>query len=320
ANDQQALGVDRNGATGQPLFSVGAPEVLPRTGNPGTATLSASVVNSSALEASDYRIDYDGTNFSVTRLADGQSSTFASLPATIDGLTLSSPSGTFAAGDKFLLRPTAPATRAMSVTLVTPASIAAARPVVAEGTSTNTGGASASVAAVASNANLTQTVTLTFTSAGTFDVNGTGTGNPTGVAFTPGSTISYNGWSLTLNGAPRAGDVFTVRLNPAPSSDNRNALSMADQRDARLIGGDRTSDAYATLLGEVGARVQSADSAREIAQRIADDAKLAQSNASGVNLDEEAARMLQYQQAYQAAAKVISAAQTLFDSLLSAVS
>ena len=94
-------------------------------------------------------------------------------------------------------------------------------------------------------------------------------------------------------------------------------------RDAAIVGkggivaaGQNVTDAYASTLASVGVKVQSAMSAATQSSAIATDASTAASNQSGVNLDEEAARLIQYQQSYQAAAKMLQIAQTVFDSLL----
>ncbi|MGE0311049.1 MAG: flagellar hook-associated protein FlgK [Lautropia sp.] len=104
-----------------------------------------------------------------------------------------------------------------------------------------------------------------------------------------------------------------------PASDNRNALEMVKLGDAKLVDGMTFTDAFAAILGDVGARTANAQTASATSARLLADAKAAFTASAGVNLDEEAARLLQYQQAYQANAKVIATAQTLFDSLLAAV-
>jgi flagellar hook-associated protein 1 FlgK len=81
-------------------------------------------------------------------------------------------------------------------------------------------------------------------------------------------------------------------------------------------GGQTVTDAYASALANIGVRVQSAKASADQSASIASDAKTAQASQAGVNLDEEAARLLQYQQSYQAAAKILQVAQTIFDSLL----
>ena len=80
--------------------------------------------------------------------------------------------------------------------------------------------------------------------------------------------------------------------------------------------GVSATDAYAGALATIGVRVQSASLAADQSAAIASDAKTAAEATSGVNLDEEAARLIQYQQSYQAAAKMLQIAQSVFDSLL----
>jgi|JRYH01.1.fsa_nt_gb flagellar hook-associated protein 1 FlgK len=161
-------------------------------------------------------------------------------------------------------------------------------------------------------------VTFTFNADGSFDVSGAGTGDPAGVAWTPGSPIVFNGWSIELRGTPQAGDRIEVVPTPDPSSDNRNARAMVLLADQPLVDGRTLTDAFASMLGEVGRRTRTAETSEAVSGRLLADAEAAQANLAGVNLDEEAARLLQYQQMYQAAARVIQAAQSMFDTLLSA--
>ena len=164
--------------------------------------------------------------------------------------------------------------------------------------------------------NLTQTVTLTFTGSGSFDVSGAGTGNPSGVAYVPGQAISYNGWALTLKGSPQVGDTYTVQANAYPAIDAGNGHAMLAIRDLALFDGAATTDGYASLMSEFGVRVQSTGFASAVSGSIAAHAVADNAALVGVNLDEEAAKLLQYQQAYQASAKILQVAQTVFDSLI----
>jgi flagellar hook-associated protein FlgK len=113
-------------------------------------------------------------------------------------------------------------------------------------------------------------------------------------------------------------DTMRVGATPNPSADNRNARAMQALGDATIVDGERVIDRYAELIGDVGARAQSAQASASMSSRLYDDAERARQEMSGVNLDEEAARLLQYQQAYQAAAKVIATANEMFRSLLQA--
>lgn len=316
-NNRQALGIDATGTAGQALFGIGSPTVSPVAANTGNAQITAAITTGSALKASDYSISFDGTQYSLTRLSDSNVQTFASLPQVVDGLTVSLGSGTPAAGDKFLLRAASSYVSGVKSMLTNPSRLATALPVTTVPGSANTGDLSASGLDISAiGANTSQPVSISFTGTGTFNVTGTGTGNPTGLTYSPGMTLSYNGWSLKLSGAPKAGDTMQVVATVNPAGDNRNARAMQSLGDASNVDGAKVIDRYADLVGEVGTRAQSAKATGDMSQRLFDDAESARTSVSGVNLDEEAARMLEYQQAYQAAAKVIATANQMFQSLL----
>jgi flagellar hook-associated protein 1 FlgK len=316
-NNRQALGIDATGTAGQALFGIGSPTVSPVAANTGNAQITAAITTGSALKASDYSISFDGTQYSLTRLSDSNVQTFASLPQVVDGLTVSLGSGTPAAGDKFLLRAASSYVSGVKSMLTNPSRLATALPVTTVPGSANTGDLSASGLDISAiGANTSQPVSISFTGTGTFNVTGTGTGNPTGLTYTPGMTLSYNGWSLKLSGAPKAGDTMQVVATVNPAGDNRNARAMQSLGDASNVDGAKVIDRYADLVGEVGTRAQSAKATGDMSQRLFEDAESARTSVSGVNLDEEAARMLEYQQAYQAAAKVIATANQMFQSLL----
>lgn len=318
-NQQQALGVDSGGAAGEPMFALGAPGVVAASTNAGSAMLSASVVDGTQVAASDYSIRYDGTQYVVTRSADGVQRNYASLPQSVDGLSITLSGGTPAAGDTFTLHSATSLAAGFARTLSSGARLATGYAVSVERAAGNAGDVSASAfSVVAADADLAQPVTLTFTSAGTFDVSGIGTGSPSGVAYTPGGPIAFNGWSLTLRGTPQPGDQIRIVPTVDPAADNRNARAMVALGDQPLAGGATFNDAFAAMLADAGTRTQSAKAAQAVSTRLQLDAQAAQAQQSGVNLDEEAARLMQYQQMYQAAAKVIQAAQSMFDSLLAA--
>ena len=316
-NNRQALGIDASGTAGQALFGIGSPTVSPVAANTGNAQITAAITTGSALKASDYSISFDGTQYSLTRLSDSNVQTFASLPQVVDGLTVSLGSGTPAAGDKFLLRAASSYVSGVTSMLTNPSRLATALPVTTVPGSANTGDLSASGLDISAiGANTSQPVSISFTGTGTFNVTGPGTGNPTGLTYSPGMTLSYNGWSLKLSGAPKAGDTMQIVATVNPAGDNRNARAMQSLGDASNVDGAKVIDRYADLVGEVGTRAQSAKATGDMSQRLFDDAESARTSVSGVNLDEEAARMLEYQQAYQAAAKVIATTNQMFQSLL----
>jgi flagellar hook-associated protein 1 FlgK len=141
--------------------------------------------------------------------------------------------------------------------------------------------------------------------------------------WTPGSTLppagtDINGFSLRLTGVPRNGDVLSVAPTPpgAVAASNGNANALQALRDAAITGGRTPIDAWSDTLADIGVRVQSGQTASTISQAVSQQAEAQRADKSEVNLDEEAARLIQYQQSYQAAAKVLQVAQTVFQQLI----
>jgi len=178
----------------------------------------------------------------------------------------------------------------------------------------------ATVNAAGSDPNLTDTVTITFDNPPTtFTVAGATTGTPVAsVPHTSGQPISYNGWTVSISGTPVAGDVFTVRPNTGGVSDNRNALLLADLQAATTLGGGTASynDAYAQAVADVSIKTRQAEANRDVQDVLLSQATEAREAMSGVNLDEEAANLLRFQQAYQAVAQVISTSDRLFQEII----
>ncbi|MEO8079672.1 MAG: flagellar hook-associated protein FlgK [Caldimonas sp.] len=353
-NSQQALGLDlgQPASAGGPLLAIGAPSVAPSSNNAkvagvpvasyidGTGTrvssVSIAVVDAKELQPSDYELVADPAlpagSYQLTRLSDGQSQTVTN-GSVVDGFRIDIAAPATAARDRFLLQPVSQSTRTIVRALDDPRGIAAASPVIGTVAAANTGTAAvASVAAVNPGINANLTATLTFTDdLGGFSytlIDSTGALPPAAGTGTwvPGQPIALNGFELRLSGAPKTGDVVAVAKNAFPAGDNGNANAMVGLGNAGLVGqrtagavtsaGQTVTDAYASALATIGVRVQSAKLAATQSQAIATDAKTAAAETSGVNLDEEAARLIQFQQSYQAAAKMLQVAQTVFDSLL----
>jgi flagellar hook-associated protein 1 len=135
-----------------------------------------------------------------------------------------------------------------------------------------------------------------------------------------------NGWDLSLNGVPKTGDTVVVQKTAFPANNNGNARALSDLHDARIVGqrttatsvvpGETITDAYASAMSDIGVRVQGARTSAEMSASVASDAETLRSGKAGVNLDEEAARLIQFQQSYQAASKMLQVAQAVFDTLL----
>jgi flagellar hook-associated protein 1 len=322
-NGQHRLGLDAHGDWGQDFFKVGAPLVYASTLNAGDAVVGASFSGDyAALTASDYRLQYDGASYVVTRLADGAEWSFAGFPQTIDGVRLNLASGTMQAGDSFSVRPVALGARSIEAGLSDTARIAAAAPIVTSAALANSGAGRVSPGAVEGppppHPDVLVPVTITFTSGSTFDVTRTDNGTPlaTGVAYVAGSPISYNGWTVQITGEPAAGDRFAVARSDG-LGDNRNALRLAALQSESTVGGSASfQSSYAQLVSRVGGKTSQLSVTARAHANLENEAVRAQQAVSGVNLDEEAARLLRYQQAYHASGKVIQVAASLFDTLL----
>ena len=332
-NAQHQLGMDLNGDLGGDFFTAGgsAVTVTANAGNNATvgAVVSASISDYTALEPSDYRLTYDGTDYILTRLSDSSVNNLGpALPATVDGMTISltsviAPAVKPASGDQFLLSPTRSGATNFAVVLSDLRTIAAAAPIRTAAATTNTGTGTVSAGTVnappPTNANLQNTVTITFDNPPTtFSVNDAVNGAlGAGVLYTSGTDITYNGWTMQISGQPAAGDVFTVSANGNGWGDNRNARLMAALQTQPVINGNATySTAYAQLVSQVGNKTHELQVSSESQANLATAAGNAQSTLSGVNLDEEASNLMRFQQAYQAAAKIVSIAGVLFDTIL----
>lgn len=336
-NAQHSLGLDLDGKPGGNLFTPATftgKNILPSNLNsvPASASLALSISDSSQFSASDYEVSFASPSTtpasgSITRLSDKFVTNFTlpALPAAqdvnVDGLKISI-TGTPDAGNRFLLKPFSTAASNISSVFSTPRSLAVASPVVGNAGAANQGSMQlVSLAARPDTASVRASVTLTFDGAGQYTRSDTGT---TPYAYVPGQAIEYDtappyttGWSLSLSGTPKAGDTFTVQPQPAANRNLNagNANAMLGLRDAKLIDGGVLTDGYAGLISQIGIRTQSANYAAEVSSAIATNLEKDRTGVSGVNLDEEAAKLLQFQQAYQASAKMIQISQSIFDTL-----
>lgn len=344
-NEQQSLGLDLGtpSRAGSPIFAVGSPRVLPASSNSGNASLGLTVADGALVQASDYELRFDGSRYALTRLSDGEAMpgspyTPSQLAAgvTFDGVTLQLGASGALAGDRFLLQPVSDAALNMKTVLSDPSAIAAASPVTATAAVGNTGTASVASARVVDSgafvpgltANITFDDTLAAPDNYRFelrDAANTVVGSSTG-EWTAGQPIRLNGFELMLDGVPSHDDTVSVVPTTAVAGNNGNALAFVDlagvgfvgaqMQGGTLVPGRSVTDAYASAVAEIGVRVQSADTAAGISAAAASNAETARANKSGVNLDEEAAKLIQYQQSYQAAAKMLQVAQSVFDTLL----
>ncbi|MFY8130278.1 MAG: flagellar hook-associated protein FlgK [Burkholderiaceae bacterium] len=316
-NDQQTLGQDLNGQAGAAMFRISTPKSFSVNG--GAGSLDVTITSSSALKASDYRVDYDGINFTVTRLSDGNQTSYTSLPQTLDGIRIAAGATAPVAGQIFVVQPVRDGAAVISSLIDNPSLVAAALPVNATLGSSNTGTVSISGLSVngpTRSPTLTQPVQISFTSSTNF--NYTVNGGPTQTGSINGNgEIVVNGWTLKLSGTPAVGDSISVVANTQGSGDNRNLIIMGRLAQSSFIDGNSITDANGRLISTFGNRASEMAITARANDRLLDQVKQEESAVSGVNLDEEAANLLRYQQAYQAAAKALAAASAVFETILS---
>lgn len=351
-NLQNQRGLTLNGQQGGALFSL--PTTSTGYGNitgysnigPGAAT--TQVIDASQLKPSEYRLIFEGSPVApvLTRMSDGKVFNGSSTPPLTmaalnagfdaDGLRFTVPNATTAAavaGNSMLFKPFSTAASEIEALVHNPDELAAASALTANINKNNTGklqltqlGANDFTGIPAAQ----DPVRLTFDGAGqvTYQIYDhlSSTWGPASAPmdYTPGQPITINGWSITLTGTPAAGDTVDVanaldfgeafRLNAG------NAGAFLDLRDKKVFDeGTTLSDGFSAAMAVVGTRTQSVQLAEKLSATVAKNLEMDRTAVSGVNLDEEAARLLQYQQAYQASSKVIQIAQSLFDSMLNAV-
>lgn len=340
---------------GVPIFENGEPRSLPaRTNarNPDgsfVTTVELAITDATRLPAASFEMRSDPASggFLLTRRPDGRPEVLSAADIQNRyGFSVNVTGGAMAPADSFLIEPVGQAAVGMRRVLDNPNGIAAAAPVTAFTSIKNTGTVSVQ-SLYAVNNNISATVDPSAPRVPLQIVFGTV--NPDSsinytVTLADGSVITDSwsagkrignfplsgidlGFELRLNGVPRAGDVIDVKKTEFPASNNGNAKAFLDlqseqfvgrsvQADGSVLRGSSLTDAYAAAMSDIGSRVQGAEYLSNSSTAVANDAEQVRSGASGVNLDEEASRLMQFQQGYQAAAKVLQVGQTLFDELL----
>jgi flagellar hook-associated protein 1 FlgK len=241
-NEQHKQGLDQNGNPGTDFFSISSPQGVPNTLNKSNAQISGQFTNLNNINAKDYEISFDGTNYQVLRMPEGSQvyngpATGTPPNATLNmenemgvTLTINAPPQ---AGDKWSLSPTRDAARDINVLIQDPERIAAAD---AEGG----------------------------------DANG------------------------------------------------KNALKLAQLQTAKVLGHGTmsTTDMFGQVVNTVGVQTAQAKSAATAQANLIKQTAAAQQSVSGVNLNEEYVSLSLYQEQYQASARIIDVASTVFDTLL----
>jgi flagellar hook-associated protein 1 FlgK len=301
--------------------------------------IAATNVDVTALTASDYRLQFNAGSWTLTRLSDNTQTSFAAFPQTVDGVTIDLTAGAAANGDLFLIQPTRLGARDIAALISDTSKIAAAAPIRTALDTANTGKATISAGVVIDTTNaafatpgaLTPPILIQFTGANQYSVfDNTNPAAPVlleaGIAYNPAAVndvfptpgaLDY-GYRITLTGAAATGDRFTVGANPGGVSDNRNALLLAGLQTRMTIGNGTANyqSAYSQLVSTIGNRSREIEVQSQAQDALVAQTRDAQQALSGVNLDEEAANLVRYQQAYQASGRVLQIAAQLFDTIL----
>ena len=345
-NTQHQFGLDLYGELGRAVFSDANLGVLSYGSNSGNVAVSAVMADTSSLTAGDYELESEGGGlFTLTRSFDGQriaidtGGVYPYTTAEIDGFSLTI-SGAVPAGDRYLIQPTRDAVEEIDLLVNDPARFAAASPLRAQpgnNASTGAGNSGSGVITQPDVSTLTglplaADITLTFDAAGmqfNVDLDGNPATTETTLAYNPatqsaGAPLTMAGFGdavFTVQGVPADGDRFVIGNNAGGVGDNRNALALAaiQGADALLNRTSTLQETYGQLVSTVGSKTHHAEVNLQSTEGLLERHKMTLSSISGVNLDEEAAKLIRFQQAYQASAQMISVASTLFDTLLMAV-
>lgn len=299
------------------------------------------------LTTSDYQLANTATGYTLTRLSDNKQwgpSPLATLSTTIqseEGFSISL-SGADTVGNRYLIRPTESAAKNLAINPVVAADtrmIAAATPFRTSAAGSNSGSgiissgtgvpgfntsllpaagitiSYASATTQLSFAGVTAGQTITYKPPGAAEVSVVA---PATIPYTQGMAVAVSGMSFVISGVPGNGDTFKLERNTAATSDGRNALALGKlQTQNTVAGGTATfQTAYAELVANNGVKTRELKVTGEAQQSVLEQAQANRDALSGVNLDEEAANMIRFQQAYQASAKLLEVGKTLFDTIL----
>ena len=298
----------------------------------------------------------DGRSYELIDQGSGRTVNQGRLPdppqseISMPGFNIRVEGGTFNAGDKYLIQPSRNAAESIGLVVNREEDLAFASPVRATTGDDNIGTGKIDQGTMLNVRNpFTNSLLPAFQSTGqlangpitvTFDDPGTGLvftvtdggGNPIGPAnrpYTPGVAnelfsdnpadgAEYQGFQFKITGQPADGDTFEINYNSNGVSDNRNAELLAALGTANTLNGgsQNFSEGYAGLVEDIGVKTRQSQLDVDAGKTLLEQSTNQRESVSGVNLDEEAGRLIQYQAAYNASAQVMSVAQDLFNTLL----
>lgn len=342
-NEQHRLGVDLRGNPGLDFFrdlSTSA-TVSANEKNQGNGKVTVQVSDAQALTTEDYELRFlDSDRYEITTAA-GVLVGSGQVPDDLQlaGMTIQFPEGGFQTGDRFLITPTRHAAQEISVSVTEPEALALSFPLRTASGEKNTGTATMTQGELyggdTSGMHLVDPATplpvrISFTQATPNDpltytiegVAGTFTHEPGKQIelFIPGES-GDKGYRFTISGTPKTGDEFTIEaMDPTAMgiSDNRNALALTALESASLVEGSLSfAGAYTYTVQTVATATSQARISTETAHSLMQQSEASWQSLSGVNLDEEAGKLIQFQSAYNASAQVVSIARELFNTLIS---
>lgn len=355
-NEQQSLGLDLNGETGEPLFNIGEPRAFGRDGNSSDNLISEikfDKANIDQLRPTDYEVRVgnlssppEASDFTVTRTDTGETLDSSTNEVSLDGNALSfggvslsfNNVNNLQEGDRFDVQPVRRGARGIESAIADGDKIAAASGIETSGDMDVSLEAAESTQPLQNGKyqlTLQSNGKLIFNDSGEYDdvpqditvngetrnVGGSGfvadTETPAG-SMKPNDQLVVDGLRFTVNSLPESGDTtLTLEQGSASSGDNRNALELQSLQERDAVGGSATlSGAYASIVSDVGNRTNITQVNLDAQEGLTEQLEEVQQSESGVNLDEEAANLIRYQQFYQANAQVIETGSTILDTIL----
>ena len=356
-NNQQKLGVDLGGALGLDFFKLPTIHVMPNDAAVVSFDFDIDsalddIQNLGRFTDADYELRFDGMNYVVTNLNTKVSSS-PPVPGGViefEGLKIDLTASSLLAGQSALIQPTRYMARGIALAINDPRQIAAGCPVIGDVPTTNAGTGKVSdikmnnvegviddwnLELVYSGASLTPTLVYNGTTLiqGAYPP-GAGEFSITPTTFTPATdssgktfTVTVEGGfelTFTLSGTPENSDAFNLHPTEAGIADNRNANLLVALQTKKLLFNNGSNmptatidSAYSQLVNKVGNKTHEVQVNELTQTMLYAQACETRDSLSAVNLDEEAANLIRYQQAYQASGRVMSIAQRLFDEIIS---
>lgn len=329
-------GMDANSQLGKNFFndinSINAQQsrATNHENNSGSANLQIEITNSSQLSLSDYRLTVlSPTDIRVVNLKDNSIQNFNGWPIELDGMRIAVDNpANLDVNDNFLLMPTRNGARWIDMNIKDPSEIALASPVRVEKQIGNIGDGEITFKQVldSESPDLTKDFTINFITPTQYEIinesDGVNLGTYTLISGTntipipPGSSPAYE---IELSGSQQTGDRFSSIYNVNGVGDSRNGLQLSKLQSSRIFSGNSETlfDRHSSLVAMVGGQASQAGINQQASEILLEQSQSQRDSVSAVNLDEEAANLLRFQQAYQAVAKLISVADEIIDIIFS---